>query len=266
MESHTSQADESGPLGRVLIERESWSAGRRLQSLLVPPLAFVGVFYLVVVPDPNLPFGLSFIVGAVLCYVWGRMSIGVFRCCEQGVQHTGRFGVRELRWTEIGTFTYSAARVYRTDNDMGKYVDTYQWTRLALRFSPLPEVGGGAISYSDQSRQEDSDLNGLRDFVAGQIGTCMAARLAEGEVVPWTPNLTFTPEGIEFRPRGLLGRKEFELLPYADFAGHEMALGVLYLFRRGEEKPIMSEVSSAPNFFPGHFLLKSMQRSAGRSV
>jgi hypothetical protein len=73
--------------------------------------------------------------------------------------------------------------------------------------------------------------------------------------VDWTSNLTFTPDGIRYRPAGLLGRKEPQLLAYADYGGYDLKQGVFHLFARGNKKAIVTEQAAAENFYPGFFLL-----------
>jgi hypothetical protein len=88
----------------------------------------------------------------------------------------------------------------------------------------------------------------------------MATRLAAGEVVPWTKNLTFLVNGIQYRPQGFIGRRNLQELSFEEFGGQTLEQGTFYLFRSGEKKPVMSEPVSAPNFFPGYFLLMMLQQ------
>jgi len=73
--------------------------------------------------------------------------------------------------------------------------------------------------------------------------------------VSWTNNLQFLPNGIRYRPDGFLGRKESQLLTYADYGGYDLKQGVFYLFARGNKKHIATEQAAAENFYPGFFLL-----------
>ena len=124
-----------------------------------------------------------------------------------------------------------------------------------------PELKAAKINYTTTIMNEDAALDELRNYIARAIAARMATRLAAGEPVAWTQNLTFLPEGIQYRPAGFIGRKkEVHLLTYAEYGGQSMDQGVFYLYRKGDKKPVVNEQVSAPNFFPGFFLLSMMQQ------
>lgn len=246
------EADDPTTLGRILFERRPKLSTRLLAYAGGGLLALIGLILLFVPEVEAKLAGLGLGTLGVLCLVWGySMGHMVFQCRERGVRKAGLFGQQELRWVDVGTFTYSATRHYHN----GVYVGT----QVSLNFVPVAEVKAPKIGYSTTIMNEDSSLEELRNFIAKAIAARMGARLSAGESVPWTKNLTFTPEGIQFRPQGFIGRKEVQLLSYADCSGHNMEQGVFYLFRRGEKKAVMNEQVSAPNFFPGYFLLLLMQ-------
>jgi hypothetical protein len=87
----------------------------------------------------------------------------------------------------------------------------------------------------------------------------MQKRLAAGKTVMWTTNLRFKREGIQYRPKGLIGRKEMQLLPYSECSGYKIIGDVFYLFQTGEVKEVLSEPISAFNFLPGYVLLQILQ-------
>ncbi len=244
--------DEAG-LGRILFERRPRATPRALAYIGGGLLALMGVGLMFAPEIEAKLIGLVMAPIGVLLMVWGySMAYSVFRCRERGVHRSGLLGQQELRYVDVGTFTYAATRHYHN----GVYVGTH----IGLHFIPLPEVKAAKINYSTTIMNEDSSLDELRNFIARAIAAKMATRLAAGETVPWTKNLTFLPNGIEYRPQGFLGRKNVQNLGFDEFGGQAMEQGVFYLFRQGEKKPIMSEPVSAPNFFPGYFLLLMLQQ------
>ena len=111
------------------------------------------------------------------------------------------------------------------------------------------------ISYGVRSKGDDDDLDSLRDHVSRIVAARMFEQFQAGRPVVWTSNLEFTPEGIRYRPSGFLGRKESQLLPFAEYGDYDLKQGVFHLFARGRTKPIMTEQLGAENFYPGYFLL-----------
>jgi len=103
---------------------------------------------------------------------------------------------------------------------------------------------------------EDASLEELRDFISRAIAGRMAERLSVGKTVKWTSNLTFVEGGLEYRPGGFLGRKPAVTLPYSEYHGYGLDQGTFSIFRKGAKKAVMTESASAPNFFPGFYLLQ----------
>ena len=160
----------------------------------------------------------------------------------------GLFGERQLRFADVASFSYSATRHYHN----GAYVGTF----INLKFEPLPEIDARAIAYNTSVQGEDASLEELRDFISRAIAARMADRIAAGQPVKWTNNLTFLANGLEYRPGGLLGRKAAETLLYSDYHGYGLDQGTFSVYRKGSKKAVMSESASAPNFFPGFYLLQ----------
>jgi hypothetical protein len=48
------------------------------------------------------------------------------------------------------------------------------------------------------------------------------------------------------------------MLRYEDYLNYSVDQGVFYLFKKGEQKAVTNEQTSAPNFFPGFFVLLRM--------
>lgn len=248
------EPDDGATLGRVLFERKPRLTTRLLCYVSGFLMAFVGVCVLAATREVAAQLiGAAFMTGGGWLIIWAySLAYTVFQCRERGVLQRGLLTHRELRYVDVGAFTYAATRHYHN----GVYVGTH----VGLGFVPLPEAKGQALNYRTTIMNDDEALEELRNFIAKAIAVRMGSRLSGGDVVPWTANLTFHPQGIQYRPAGLLRRKDVQLLPYAEFGGQGLDQGVFYLFRRGEKKHIMSEQVSAANFFPGYFLLLMMQQ------
>jgi hypothetical protein len=244
-EESASAEPPSDGLGRVLFERSS--------SILKSTLALLGGACLV-------PLGLimlftpAFIGGLVMMAAgggllfWGATSFRQrFRCHEFGVYQSGLFGESRIRYGDVASFSYSATRHFTNG--------VYTGTNVAFGFQPLPGVNAAEITYSTSHRGGDDDLETLCNHISGVIAARMANDLAEGRTVAWTPNMTFRPDGIEYRPSGWIGRKDPVLLPYEQVHGFDMQQGTFYIWSKGEKNAVMQESVSEPNFFPGYFLL-----------
>jgi hypothetical protein len=246
-----SSAD-TGSLGRVLFERKPRRMTIGLTVFCGLVMLLVGVIVTIaglMKQDEAAPLiiGIALSIGGPLVSLLGiSFAFSSFRCHEQGVFQKNLFGQKTLRYSDVGSFLYSATRHY--------YNGAYTGTHLLLQFRPA-SPGQPTIKYGATTHGDDDDLDELRDFISRAIAARMAAQINEGLPVAWTPNLQFLPQGICYRPDGLLGKKDFQLLPYADYGGYDLQQGVFYLFAKGRPKYIASEQASADNFFPGFFLL-----------
>jgi hypothetical protein len=244
---------ESGGLGRILFERKT----RRttivltiiggLVMLLVGVILFIGGMIAQNDEGPPLIIGILLSLGGPLISLLGvSFAFSSFRCHEQGVFQKSLLGAKTLRYADVGSFLYSATRHYHNG--------AYTGTHLLLQFRPQ-SAGQPTIKYSSTSHGDDDDLDELRDFISRAIAARKAAQINPGQPVTWTANLQFLPEGIRYRPPGLLGKKDFQLLPYAEYGGYDLQQGVFYLFAKGRPKHIATEQAAADNFYPGFFLL-----------
>ena len=227
-------------LGRVLFERRS-NTLRVLLAVAAPVACVAGLVMAASheIRPAGLMIALAGIVGAVA--VW-RVPPAVFQCHELGVRYSGATGRRQIRYTDVHSFSYQAVRHFVNG--------AYTGTHFTLKFqSPAAE-----IVYRTTLKNQDDDLDSLRDHVSRVIAAEMQGELAAGRPVRWTPNLAFLPEGIQHRPKGFLGRGSPQVLPYSQVRGFNMDKGVFYVFAQGAKRATISEDVSAANFFPGFFL------------
>ena len=243
-------------LGRILFEKKpspGWSPFCALAGVLSIVIGIgLAAFYMTQPLDTPLlfvgiglvPVGIGCLIGAV------ALRYMSFRCHERGVYKASLFGDKMLPYKDVATFTYTAVRHYHNG--------VYTGTHLSMKFDPQPGSGSPAISYSTTVQSSDDDLDELRDTISGILAENMIQQLATNQIVPWTSNLTFQREGIQYRPAGWISRKEPQFMKYDDYGGYNADQGVFYLYRKGEQKPITNEQTSASNFYPGFFMLLRM--------
>jgi hypothetical protein len=239
-------------LGRILFQR-------RPSNGVVLGFLVAGVFLLLIGAVLLVPgmAQMAALLWALALLLLGMLAIPLgiwmrsqnFRVHERGVWQSNLFGQKVLRYEDVGTFKYQAMDHYHN----GAYVGTH----LTMDFRPISKEFGPRIRYNANIRGRDDDLESLRDEVSRAIAANMAELYNAGQPVFWTSNLQFLPEGIRYRPAGMLGmgRKEPQLLPYDQYGGYDFQEGVFRLFARNNSKPVCTEPTSAENFFPGYFLL-----------
>jgi hypothetical protein len=250
----TDEPPHDGGLGRIIFERKpSRNAGIALSVfgvLLLMASAGLGIGYLgnpkavdaeVLLIGALITLGLALLFFFITWYVLRYR----FRCQAFGVSLRTIFGEKSLRFPEVEVFTYSATRHFHNG--------VYTGTHLSMSFLPFKEAKKPKIVYSTQVKNVDSSLDEMRDQIAGILAGRLLAAVRAGQTVEWTPNLTLEPDGLRYRPAGLLGRKAAEFLPYSLISSQNMHQGTYQIYQRGKPKPIVTEASSARHFFPGYF-------------
>lgn len=184
---------------------------------------------------------------ALVYAAWGWFHF-IFRCHERGLYR--KWGRRELRipYTDITQFTYSATRHFHN----GAYAGT--------QFSMKCVAPQGSVGYSAMLNTPDEELDKLRDHIAKVIAGRMFAQLKEGRPVAWTADMSFLPQGLQFRRAAALGlgSKPPEVLPYDQIRAANLKAGVFYLWNQTDSRPVLSKPVSTPNFFPGYFVIAAL--------
>jgi hypothetical protein len=244
----TGAASEGGPvfgLGRLLFERP----GRTAPALPTCLFLAAGVLSVFAFVAGYWPVGLTLVVLAVGMLVWAfAKSRTVFRCHERGVYRRTYKSETRIPYQEMSEFTFSATRFFHNG--------VYTGTQLSMIFrSPQ-----NSIRYSASVRNLDADLDELRDHIAKVIAHRMLAQLQQGQVVPWTADLTLLPAGLQFRRQGFLGKQPPQVIAYDQIRGVDIQKGVFFLWNQTAPKPIFQTEVAKPNFFPGFYaLLMQMQ-------
>lgn len=234
----------TGSLGRVLFERGSMPNPKQMLLIPVGGLFILGAVLLYLADSTGWAIA-SGAAGAIACFA--GVPPKLFRCHEWGVREVRLSGERVLRYGDMAHFTYGATR---------RFVNgAYQGTDFTLTFGPKPGAGE-PIAYSTTLQGFDQELEIIQEHISGVIAGHMANDLAEDRPVQWTPNLRLLPDGIEHTPSGILGRKAPVTIPFGDVANFELDQGVFHLWTRDNEKSVIQENVSEPNFFPGFHLLQ----------
>lgn len=242
-------------LGRILFERKGKRPFNGLLiavGLLLLAMGIGGILTGILQGDsePLWVGGIMLLMGAAFGFAGVSMWRGRFRCHERGVHIQSLFSETQLRYEDVREFTYTATRQY--------YNGVYIGTSLALKLIPATVEAGKPVKYTTSVKNADDSLDQLRDHISHVIALKMLQQLGEGNRVQWTPNLALLPEGIEYRPGGLLRRKESQLLPYSELHGFDIQEGTFHLWNRIQGKSIMQESIGAANFFPGYYALVTL--------
>jgi hypothetical protein len=249
---------DSGSLGRVLFEKRASRSVLIVLSIVTIGLLAVGAMLLEMArenpadPEPLGPGCIFLAIGLLLGLLDVWLVFSAFRCHENGVWKTTLLGSRSLRFDELARFQYSAVKHY--------HHGAYLGTQITMRFAPQA-TGGRTLKFSTRTKGEDDDLERLRDAVSKLLAERMAQRFAAGEVVPWTKNIEFAPEGMRYRAIGFVVRKSPQTLRWENYVRWEMSSGVIRLFSRGVKKAVMTESAAAENFWPGFFFLQNLMHS-----
>jgi len=195
--------------------------------------------------------GLLFVLSPLLLLGWLHVKRATFRCHEWGVYQRGLQGEKQLRYADVGSFTYGATRHF--------YNGAYTGTSVNMVFQP-DDKGTKPLSYNAHLKHLDDELENLREHVSRVVAGRLAQRFAAGEPVSWTKNLRLLPDGIEHRAGGFFSSKQPVLYRFEDITGFDIQEGYFHLWVAGKKKSVVQEPCSAPNFYPGFQLLLTLVR------
>ncbi len=224
-----SEAEEG--LGRILFERRASRVIAWVVLLAGLPLCLV-------------------LIGFLLILIAMHLFRSRFRAHERGVLKRGLFKERSLRYTDVDTFTCSTTSMYVNG--------VYTGTSVVMKFVPEPGADVKPVKFSQNVRNADSDLDALRDHISAVVARKMLDRYKADGRLEWTPDVIFTQDGIRYRKGKLIGKGEWDELPFEQIAGATLNEGQFFLFAEGQEKHVLRMPSSTDNFFPGSMALSHL--------
>lgn len=240
------QADRE--LGPVIFERPAKTAvAIRLVLAGVVCLMVAAGIYIGVTDRTVALYAIAFLGGALLCFAAALDTYRrVFRCHEFGILESTLLSRRQLKYTDVASFSYQATHLILNGVDMG--------VGVTVEFHPVPEHRGNTITFSSSP---DEELSGLRDHVAKIIGERMRREFKDAGAVRWTDALRFLADGLEYHRSGILGHKDIVLIPY-DQMRWEIRDGQFLLWYHGVDAPVLQLPVRVLNFFPGLYLLTTL--------
>lgn len=191
------------------------------------------------------------LTGGALCLLGAFAARAGFRSHEFGIAKVGLFGKLELRDDDIASVTYSATPMYINS--------VYAGTSYTLSASPREESGKQTIAYRALLFHADEELERLRDRLAAAVAERMSREFALGHVVKWTAHLRLRQDGIEHYPKRLLFRSQQPVfVPFNSLSLFGVYEGRFCAWTNEQERAVINEDTSQPNFFAGLILLEDL--------
>jgi hypothetical protein len=234
--------------GRVLFERRN-RAAMRLSALMAVAAGLVGTIFCIM-PEARLVGVFVLLLALLAAFGAWYFRGSVFRCHERGVCRKSGRREKRLAYADVTDFAYSATRMF--------YEGVYTGTQLSMTLKSPQRT----IRYSSSVRNPDEDLDELRDHIARVVGGRMVGAVQEGRSAAFGKDMVLTPQGVQFRRSGFMGRKPPELLPYREIRGWDIKDGFFFLWNQTEPKPVARQQTSTANFFPGFFALIELWEAA----
>lgn len=192
-----------------------------------------------------------FFPALILVIAWWGLR---HRVCihERGIEVFGFAGSKRMRFDEVESLSYRT--VLQRVN--GIPTGTYVHARLY--------GGGRGVAFNMRAgKEEEGPLEALRARVSEAIANADLARLQRGESIPWAGGVWLAPDGLRYRPKALLGRKDEVLVPYASGIRHGFGGGSFALLSADSDKPFATMSCDEPNFYSGHLLFLHLTGSRG---
>jgi hypothetical protein len=251
----------SSNLGELVFERRPYGSTFAVSRLFGIAFLSAGLLFLWAGANAankgDVSFGGAIGVGAgslavgIALIVFSLKSRGIFRCHEFGVGRSTLWGEQRLPYEDISAFTSDAVRHYVNFG--------YSHTALKLKFKPKPELRQRAINAKFVYKREDDAFDNVNERVSRNIATRLQAELARNGEAKWTDGLVFRNGALWYRgDLSLLFTRTPATIPLGRLTGFALRKGEFYLFAEGARRAIAHEYTSAPNFFPGLFLLRTL--------
>ncbi len=247
--------DEDDPLGRLLFERRVSRVYQVATWLGMGVCMFLGVGLLVARQPDTGVFSAVMLGGAALFLVSGLANRKrLFRCHERGVVQESWTGERKLEYSQMHRLTYiEREHVYRSK--FTAFIAVAGGISVKMVFEPEPQSPLPTIRIHHSTWTPETSLGLLRDTAALNIAQRMATKIIEGETVPWTKVISFSPEGIHCLPAIVRVGRKGQLVPYHEIERVDLHDGVFYVWQTGRKSAVTWHDITINNFFPGYYLL-----------
>lgn len=173
---------------------------------------------------------------------------------DHGVEICHGRRIARFRYEDIREFSFSLER----QSTVGAYAGLMYQLTLVTGNEDNPEKH----RWSSIENEPQPALEDLRDRITGILVQRLAQELAASGRVVWTPLMTLTKEGVEYKRMDWKAGEKSEYLAFADVDRTELANGDFVLYREGEKKPPFQCSQSGPNFYPGYVLFLDAHRQA----
>lgn len=246
-------------LGRVLFERRPGSAPIlvfAVMGLLLGAIGTISLWVAVPARDPIMSAVAGILVLlCALCIAGGlRMRRVCFRCFEHGLERVTMTTGKLLPFDDIDVFSYETRR----NQSHGRYTGT----TYTLVCADRSREQGRGIFFSTTVRNQDEELDDLRERLSQIIARRMAQSFATHRSVQWTPEIWFRSDVLEYqRRRRLFAPGKTTVVPYDTITDFEVRDGLLHIWTSYQDRAILSVNAGAPNFYPGLILLEGLVRT-----
>ena len=247
----SSYLDEPG-LGALIYEKRVpliWRIGSVIISLFLVILGGYGVM------DPSVRTGAGIALGIGLLMTFATLMqlVSVLRVYERGIEHRGLKGTAALRDDEISSLGWSEAKQYTEKGHV------YVSTQYQLQFHPIPgHRVQRVVRFMAMARNADPELDALCQRIATTVGARLTEELERVGKAAWTPNLSFSREGLAYNPEKIIGTAQEKRLSWGDVEDWKVEEGAFEIYAKGLPGEAWAEGrTSALNFFPGLVLLEN---------
>jgi hypothetical protein len=246
-------------LGRILREHRQRSAAIASLILaafsgLVAVVCCVAAISLRMLPLLLLGGGVGLTTLAVLA-TSRRLFRSMFRLHESGISQSTLSGDRHLGFQDIDQFVFDARRQY----SKGRYMGTLFTMMFASNSRPRD-----GIYHSERAAFETDEILQLRDRVADELATRMAASWSTGQPVRWTTELELSGTAVRFGKKQLRWTKSLPIeVLFSEIADFDVRNGWFLAWRHEEENPILRVKTSSANFYPGLLLFEQLMAKLG---
>jgi hypothetical protein len=248
-------------LGRCLYGEPAHNTPAVVYTCLGAAFLLVGVLVCFVPPEPGGPQNAMLIGGLVvagfgaLCLVIGLVRLlpnlgASWHLHERGIRLVRRGGERVIQYRDVDELTLKVVRVYFHNVCTGEVHEaTFRSHSPASKVFIKQVRRPGTVSGADLDHR--GDLQQACDRVADLVARRMAARLQQGEPVPWVKTTRIHPDGVEVESHGAIQGP----IPWGQIERVGIENGIFQLWQRGDSRPALKVPTHLPNFLPGYLLV-----------